>query len=69
MENEYNIADEIRRERCSRGLTQAEAAKLAGINPAQWANFEQGQRIPGSNNLRRICIGLGVSADVLLGIR
>jgi transcriptional regulator with XRE-family HTH domain len=60
------FADRLRVARMAKGITQAEAAKRAGIQPAAWSHFETNQRTPCIRNLRAICIAVDVSADHLL---
>ena len=62
------FADRLQASRKMKGWTQAEAAKQAGMAPAQWAFYEQGIRDATVKNLIRICEALGVSADDLLGL-
>jgi transcriptional regulator with XRE-family HTH domain len=51
-----------------RDITQAELNKASGIDTSQIANFEAGNRKPSLDNLKKLCEGLDVSADYLLGI-
>lgn len=50
------------------GVTQARAAKLAGITPQRMGNYVQGTRSPDILTLSKIARGFGVSADWLLGL-
>lgn len=49
------------------GLTQAELAEKARLDPSCVSHFESGRREPNLENLTKIVKALGVSADVLLG--
>ena len=49
-------------------LNQSELAKKIGIKPNQISEWLSGKAKPGYDNLRNICIALGVSADRLLGL-
>lgn len=49
-----------------RRMTQAELAARLKIPPAGVSHFETGQRLPGAENIRKLCIALNVSADYLL---
>jgi DNA-binding Xre family transcriptional regulator len=51
-----------------RDVTQQELSKKTGIDNTQLAHFEKGNRKPSMDNLRKLCEGLNVSADYLLGI-
>lgn len=49
-----------------RNMTQVDLAKKMEVPPAEISHFETSQRLPGSENLRKLCIALNVSADYLL---
>lgn len=49
-------------------LTQNELSLLTGLKPTAISHFETGNRLPSFDNLRKLCVGLGVSADYLLGL-
>jgi transcriptional regulator with XRE-family HTH domain len=57
----------LREKRLSEGLNQAELADKAGLPPTAIAHFEGGRRKPSFDNVRRLAIALGTSADYLLG--
>ena len=57
----------LRQARESRGLTQADLAKKAGLQAAAVSHFETGQRSPSFENLRKLSDTLNVSVDYLLG--
>ena len=61
------FTDRLKTARNLRGITQIDAAKLAGISVAQYAYYEKGC-LPATQNLRRICEALNVSADWLIGV-
>lgn len=50
-----------------RGLSQAELAKKAGLQPTAISHFETAGRSPSFDNLRRLSDALSVSADYLMG--
>ena len=52
----------------SRNLTQQQAAELTGITQASFSHYLSGKRTPAFCELYKICKGLKVSADYLLGI-
>ena len=54
--------------RANNGMTQAELAKAAGLQPAAVSHFETGHRLPSAANLRKLCRALDCSADYLLGL-
>lgn len=51
------------------GLTQTEFAKKVGVKQSQVSEWLKGKSKPGYDNLKSICISIGVSADYLLGLR
>jgi len=59
--------DRLRKARESRGLTQSDLAKKAGLQAAAISHFETGQRSPSFDNLRKLSDTLNVSVDYLLG--
>jgi transcriptional regulator with XRE-family HTH domain len=59
--------DRLRSTRESRGLSQADLAKKANMQPAAISHFETGHRSPSFDNLRKLSDALGVSVDYLLG--
>ena len=63
------IGKNIKDARIKRGLLQADLAEKIGVNQKDISNWERGVKIPGSENLKKICIALQVSADDILGIR
>ena len=61
------FATRLRLARASRRLNQAELAARAGLQPAAISHFENGQRRPSFENLRRLSDALEVTTDFLLG--
>ena len=61
-----NLADNILKLRESRGLTQAQMAKTAGIPRPTWANVESGSANPTLNVLLKIAEALQVTIEELL---
>lgn len=57
----------LRKARETKGLTQAELAQRAGLQPSAVAHFESGRRSPSLDNLRRLADALSVNLDYLLG--
>lgn len=51
-----------------RGLTQAQMADTLGISVSAVSMYENGNRKPDNNMLRKICEKFRVSTDFLLGI-
>jgi len=51
----------------ARGLSQADLAKLAGLQPAAIGHFERGRRKPSFANVRALAKALNISSDYLLG--
>jgi transcriptional regulator with XRE-family HTH domain len=50
-----------------RGLSQAELAKMAGLQPAAIGHFERDRRKPSFANVRALARALNVASDYLLG--
>jgi transcriptional regulator with XRE-family HTH domain len=50
-----------------RNITLSGLRQITGIDAAQIANFEAGRRKPSMDNLKKLSVGLDVSADYLLG--
>ncbi len=57
----------LARARETRGLSQAEVAKLAKLQPAAIGHFERDRRKPSFANVRALARALNVSSDFLLG--
>lgn len=49
-------------------LTQEQVAKAVGFVPTVYGRIERGDMVPSTPKLRALCILLGISADVLLGV-
>jgi transcriptional regulator with XRE-family HTH domain len=62
-----NFSDRLRNARLERGLSQAELAARAGMQPSAISHFETGERAPSFENLQRLANALGASIDGLLG--
>ncbi|MBL0920726.1 MAG: helix-turn-helix transcriptional regulator [Phycisphaerales bacterium] len=56
----------LRAERARAGLTQAELAERAGLNPASIGSYERGVTKPQIDTLCRIASALGVEPSLLL---
>ena len=59
--------DRLREIRESRGLTQSDLAKKAGLQAAAISHFETGKRAPSFANLKLLSDALNISVDYLLG--
>ena len=59
-----NRLKELRKEK---NLKQSEVAEELGLGRSTYANYEQGKRFPGKENLITIADYFGVSIDYLLG--
>jgi len=62
------LAKRLRESRESLNLSQAAFGAKVGLAQAQISKYETGREQPGSENLRDLAEGLGVSADYLLGL-
>ena len=51
-----------------RNLTQTELANLINVKQSQISEWLKGKSKPGYDNLKAICLSLGVSGDQILGI-
>ncbi len=49
-------------------INQSELAKKIGLKQSQVSEWLKGKSKPGYDSLKAICLGLGVSADRLLGL-
>ncbi len=57
----------MRQVRTDKGMSQADLAQRAGLQPSAVSHFESGRRAPSFDNLRALADALGVSTDHLLG--
>lgn len=64
---ETSFTERLRNARNNRGLSQAELAQRAGLEPSAVSHFEAGRRQPSFHNLRKLADALGVTTDYLLG--
>jgi len=62
------FSEKLKAAREVRNMTQAELSTITSIETTQIAHFESGNRNPSIDNLKKLCVGLNVSADYLLGI-
>ncbi|MFO0677780.1 MAG: XRE family transcriptional regulator [Polyangiaceae bacterium] len=60
------LGKNVRHLRESRGFTQGQIAKLAGLPRATWANLESGDANPTVSVLHKIAVGLQVTIEELL---
>lgn len=49
-------------------LNQTKLAKLIGVKQSQVSEWLKGKSKPGYDSIKAICIGLGLSANYLLGL-
>lgn len=61
--------DILKDERTKRGIKQTELAEKIGVKQKDISRWENGERTPNIENLKKICQALDVSADVMLGIK
>lgn len=64
-----DFASRLRKTRESRGQSQSELAREAGMQPSAIAHFEAGRRKPSFDNVRALAKALSVTADYLLGTK
>lgn len=57
----------LRRLRQERKLTQAELGKIINVSKVSISGYETGERIPDTDNLKRLADYFGVTTDYLLG--
>lgn len=61
-------ANKIKEVRESKGFTQAEVAKLAGLDSNSYAKIERGESRPYGVTLVKICKALGIKASDILPV-
>jgi transcriptional regulator with XRE-family HTH domain len=62
-----NLADNLRRLREERGLSQQRGAELSGVPRPTWASLESGAANPTLSVLSRVAAALQVSIEELIG--
>lgn len=62
------LGDEARHARQRAGLTQADVAERIGVATEVYGRLERGLLMPSVPTLRRLCVALGLQADVLLSL-
>jgi transcriptional regulator with XRE-family HTH domain len=62
------LGDAARAARLRLGLTQAEMAAKVDLGSSVYGRVERGTMMPSVPTLRRMCVALGISADVLLSL-
>ncbi|MFC1765161.1 helix-turn-helix domain-containing protein [Planctomycetota bacterium] len=60
------FANNLKKIRQSKSLSQSDMAKRTGLHPAAISHFETGERKPSLDNLIRLADALSVSTDFLL---
>lgn len=63
-----NLADNIRRTRLERGMTQATLAEALDVSDRAVSRWERGTSVPDVTLLARLALVLETSADALLGV-
>lgn len=59
------LGENIRQIRMQKGLSQKEAASLAGFSPSYWGYLERGQKNPSVEVIEKIAGSLGAEAHLL----
>ena len=59
-------ADRLRKARQSKGLTQSDVAKKAGISENHYAQVERGEKNPTASTLKNITSAIGIPASKIL---
>ncbi|WP_043404793.1 helix-turn-helix domain-containing protein [Archangium violaceum] len=62
------LGTELRMARMRLELTQEQVAKAVGFVPTVYGRIERGDMMPSTPKLKALCVLLGISADVLLGV-
>ena len=63
-----HIGENMKRERKAAGYTQREFAQLLGMPVSTYSNYENGNRDPGPETLKKIAAALGIPLDRLLSV-
>ena len=63
------FATRLKEARERQGLSQAQLAQRAEMQPSAIAHFEADRRKPSFENVRRLATALGISSDYLLGVQ
>lgn len=63
-----HIGKNMKRERKAAGYTQREFAQLLGMPVSTYSNYENGNRDPGPETLKKIAAALGIPLDRLLSV-
>ena len=61
------LGDKLKQARLAKGLTQREAAEIAGVDSSYISRYESGQRDPSALALRGLATIYGVTVDWLTG--
>lgn len=61
-----SFSTRLKSARDRRDLSQGDLARLSKIDQTHLSHFESGRREPNTDNLRRLCRALDVTADYLL---
>lgn len=63
---DLSVASELIRARAERGFSQAQLSDLSGISRSTVKAYETGRNMPGSRELRALCVALNVTPNRLL---
>jgi transcriptional regulator with XRE-family HTH domain len=66
MELKNLFSERLKKARQKKGFTQEKLSQLTGINQKVISKYEQGVILPGADNLQKLIIALGITADYLL---
>ena len=62
------FAENLKRARLDRGLTQVSVAEQLGIDKSTYSGYESGKRQPDVNRIKELAGIFNVSADLLIGV-
>ena len=62
------FGERVKRFREGLGVSQEVASGLCDISEREWRRYENDETLPGYEALGKVTLGLGVSADWLLGL-
>ncbi len=60
--------ERLRELRNERGFSQKQIAELIGVSTRAYSHYEQGDREPPIDILKKLCILLEVTSDYLIGL-
>ena len=62
------FGERVKRFREGLGVSQEVASGLCDISERQWRRYESDEELPGYEALSNMALGMGISADWLLGL-